>query len=210
MLTSGSPVRVAGIRRPTLLASSAHTSLRRGAVEYTGQASPKSALLRKRIDAKDINYLIESMNLNTFITNKKNNSPLRKVKANNLDSARVVILASELLKWSILIIAKSLAPLKRKHEYYSLIFSKILETRGFLALNNKANVHSKEEPALTGLPYAGPAALPYVRAGKGGGSVGGVAEATQPKEKNLTTANVDNTKKQATITFYPGGRFISD
>lgn len=48
--------------------------------------------------------------------------------------------ALELLKWSVLFIGQSLAPLKRKQEYYSLIFIKILEARGFLALNNKNNI----------------------------------------------------------------------
>jgi hypothetical protein len=54
-------------------------------------------------------------------------------------------LASDLLKWSVLLIAESLAPLKKKHEYYSLIFIKILKSRGFLTLikkkqNNSATV----------------------------------------------------------------------
>lgn len=48
--------------------------------------------------------------------------------------------ALELLKWSVLFIGQSLAPLKKKQEYYSLIFIKILEARGFLALNNKNNL----------------------------------------------------------------------
>lgn len=48
---------------------------------------------------------------------------------------------SDLLKWSILFIAHSLAPLKRKQEYYSLILVKILEAKGILALN-KINVRS--------------------------------------------------------------------
>jgi hypothetical protein len=44
---------------------------------------------------------------------------------------------TDLLKWSVSLIAQSLAPLKRKDEYYSLIFIKILKTRGFLNLNKK-------------------------------------------------------------------------
>jgi len=49
--------------------------------------------------------------------------------------------ALELLKWSVLFIGQSLTPLKKKkQEYYSLIFIKILEARGFLALNNKNNL----------------------------------------------------------------------
>jgi hypothetical protein len=40
-----------------------------------------------------------------------------------------IAIASDLLKWTVLFIAQSLAPLKRKHDYYSFIFIKILKSR---------------------------------------------------------------------------------
>jgi len=49
----------------------------------------------------------------------------------------VVRRSTNLLKWSVSLIAQSLAPLKRKNEYYSLIFFNILKTRGFLDLKKK-------------------------------------------------------------------------
>jgi len=63
----------------------------------------------------------------------------------------VVRRSTDLLKWSVSLIAQSLAPLKRKDEYYSLIFIKILKTRGFLDLKKKPrprNYCNKERARL--------------------------------------------------------------
>jgi len=187
---------------------------------------------------EDINYLIESL-LPLQTTRTVDNGDRGPLKTNtkcvkHVPANVVIKFASDLLKWSVLFIAQSLAPLKRKHDYYSLIFIKILEARGFFSKDKNPNLSSKEnlisdthltleskskslqKPALaktgkihnTGrdtliLPVKPVSEL--------------VSQNLQSKisliKKNVPVALAQtdlNTNKQASITYYPGGRYISD
>lgn len=211
--------------------------------------------------AKNMNYLMQSLNLNirktrtkTFNTNSKAGTRIADPSVGKgrevVDFASVVLL--DLLKWSVLFIAQSLSPLKRKHDYYSLLFFKILETRGFLDLNLITKPDSLREAMILdrsralrpveGGANANPAALTHStetlplqttvislhpshsslpkatvdgekgevsgqtgqsrQSGKFGQS--GQSGSVKPKPLDIEAA------KKATITFYSGGRFISD
>jgi len=59
------------------------------------------------------------------------------LKQTTLANSNIVDNFTSLFKWSVLLIAQSLVPLKRKHEYYSLIFINILKSRKILPLRIK-------------------------------------------------------------------------
>lgn len=62
-------------------------------------------------------------------------------------------LRANLFKWAILFIAQSLAPLKRKDNFHSLIFLKILEAKGFLNLDQGLGMKKfKDFTNLTSIP----------------------------------------------------------
>lgn len=160
--------------------------------------------------------------------------------------------STDLLKWSVSLIAQSLAPLKKKDEYYSLIFIKILKTRGFLDLKNKIKASHQFNTKLTltrsGLPtttsqaarqlskstgiqhplkksggYASPRTvrsllLRRAHAHKEGTAahskqlvLQGKNKISLPKKGRVKPAATElDTNKLPLITFYPGGRDISD
>ena len=247
-----------------------------------GRLSNQNLNSTQIILAKDINFLMESLNLNIF----KKTSALPLVRRNSkadrfsdtagsgrTNAGNAVIYdfhhAADLLKWSMLFIAQSLAPLKRKQDYYSLILIKILETRGFLALNNKANAaqlskiesaqqvvqHKTEtlsnkkinkklaaisadtftdkatstEAVITKVPFlsntinlegvdktavVASAQHKELKAGQHANRQG-QPQALAAQQRNSSgrlaiSQPTTSTEKQAAITFYPGGRFISD
>lgn len=127
---------------------------------------------------------------------------------------------TDLLKWSISLIAHSLAPLKNKNEYYSLMFLNILKTKGFLNLkkNQKKKINKVQ----------GYDSNPDPRIIKSR-ALANTVESTaahskqldlQDKNKiNLTkkgkvnlvaTTTESDTNKIPLLTYYPGGRYISD
>ena len=150
--------------------------------------------------------------------------------------------ASNLLKWSVLFIAQSLAPLKRKHDYYSLIFIKILEARGFFSKDKKTNLSSSAVSALgqggkknlisdthltlvsksKSLQKPGLAKTGKIRTTVKNSLILPVKPVSKLvlqnlkskislTNKNVPVAQTDlNTNKKASITYYPGGRYISD
>lgn len=127
---------------------------------------------------------------------------------------------TDLLKWSVSLIAQSLAPLKRKDEYYSLIFIKILKTRGFLDLNKK-----NKTKVLQQLKRRKSKGLLLSKSKTGFGTqtinlkkntkltkkskVKSVATLHPTVAGNQHSRELD-TNKIPLITFYPGGRYISD
>ena len=201
---------------------------------------------------EDINYLIESLlplqstrtidkkwpqsHTNIFKTSTK--------CAEHVPANVVIKFASDLLKWSVLFIAQSLAPLKRKHDYYSLIFIKILEARGFFSKDKKTNLFSSAVPALgqggeenlisdthlTLVSKSKSLQKPVLAKTRKIHTtekdslmlpVKPVSELVFQNLQNkisLTNKNVPvalaqtdlNTNKKASITYYPGGRYISD
>lgn len=191
-----------------MLAKTSNTNI--SAYSKSVAAEPTQMVLKK-----NINNLVEAFN---FLITKKKKNTASAVEANKSrytrfdgfprikNSAALDVLqayanaepvqqtATELLKWSVLLIAQSLAPLKRKQEYFSFIFIKILETRGFLAFKNKTNALLNPEAVKSATPY----------------SNASQKEAVAMPQHKAAVAYAGTESKPASITFYPGGRFISD
>jgi len=76
----------------------------------------------------------------------KNNNNINQSPALPSHNLRSSSSTTDLLKWSISLIAHSLAPLKNKNEYYSLMFLNILKTKGFL---NLKKIKKKNQQSAT-------------------------------------------------------------
>lgn len=129
--------------------------------------------------------------------------------------------------------------MKRKDEYYSLIFIKILKFRGFLKFKNKTKTTNNKTRPPVGVTKNSTSAFPDGRVGQGLGkritnfsgrnvtlnSVHKGGTATHSKQKvlqgknNISLPKKGRVKLAATemeknkiplITFYPGGRYIND
>jgi hypothetical protein len=167
-------------------------------------------------------------------SSKLNSFTMLPVPAND-----VIKFASNLLKWSVLFIAQSLAPLKRKHDYYNLIFIKILEARGFFSKDKNTNL-SLSAPRTGGVKnLISDTHFTLVSKSKslqkpGLAKTGKIHTTVKDSlilpvkpvselvlqnlkskisltNKNVPVAQTDlNTNKKASITYYPGGRYISD
>ena len=145
-----------------------------------------------------------------------------------------IALSSSLLKLTVLFISQSLTLLKRKHNFYSLIFINILKKRGLVALNKKINStvqpSNKNSQLNSGKIKFTPEKLGHLKptlsyadnlktavsteryTADQGITKGGLL--TQPAigqtELVPQAQQEDDSVKKSTITFYPGGRYISD
>lgn len=183
-----------------------------------------------------------------------------------IGAPRLGVAAADLLKLTVLLIARSLSPLKRKQDYYSLIFIRILETRGLLALGKKNTNFSRPLSAETLKNFKQKTILPALPTGREGAAAL-VRRKTEPRntERKLAKSSQDklfdivmslssisnpgsrkaqgvpvlenkscarasaegqfknkakpttalvypesDPAKQSTITFYSGGRFLSE
>jgi Mitochondrial ribosomal protein (VAR1) len=117
----------------------------------------------------------------------------------------------DLFKWSALFISQSLTPLKRDFYFYNFIFIKILETRGFLNKNLRVTEKNNHRTKIAPVKFN---TLPSQSVG--------CSALTKINNFSLTNKVVSKTRdvshekfelnanKQASITYYPGGRNIND
>jgi hypothetical protein len=221
------------------------------------RAYPPYGELQRRSSSKSINPFLSALKLQGLKDRRAHILALRSQQTGGKGQKKLMgpqlqFRTADLLKWSVSLIAQSLAPLKRKNEYYSLIFFKILKTKGFLDLKKKkikaeikarrlralkgaaADPSSTQSRALfrkthTGLPVGGSgtavhskqqdlqgknkislpkkgkvklSVLPY-GSERSSGSVRSVAAEAE-------TVTESDTNKIPLVTYYPGGRYISD
>lgn len=183
---------------------------------------------------KNIKTLMEAFNNNLLLFNKDKKN-LIKVKSNfNLEN-----LALNLIKWTVLFIVQSLKPLKKKQEYYSLILLKIFKNNKLISapLLQRERIAPTERSTAAGVEGA---ALqdhtnnkinqdnqikikpnqPNQIITEGNVNVNSLQERGKiiPSMISVSGANAaqpashagGEPNKENFITFYPGGRFISD
>lgn len=152
------------------------------------------------LSLQSINKVRKFADQNTPINSYSNSNIVNKSNATIID----------LLKWSVLFISQSLTPLKRDYDFYNFIFIKILETRGFL--NSPSSLNPGKELPNKIIYQTNPV------------NINSSSALTKTKNINLTNKIVSktssrsaaaekielNTNKQASITYYPSGRNISD
>jgi len=152
----------------------------------------------------------------------KNNNNINQSPALPSHNLRSSSSTTDLLKWSISLIAHSLAPLKNKNEYYSLMFLNILKTKGFL------NLKKNQKKKINKVQLQGHDSNPDPRIIKSR-ALANTVKSTAAHSKQLdlqdknkisltkkgkvnlvATATDSDTNKIPLLTYYPGGRYISD
>lgn len=116
----------------------------------------------------------------------------------------------DLLKWSALFISQSLSPLKRDYDFYNFIFIKILEAKGFLNIKlgrENNNYRTKIAPIkFNSLPSQSVGCSTLTKTNNTSLTNKVVSETSDIQHEKFEL----NANKQASITYYPGGRNISD